>query len=177
MRRTADKVAEEAGKEQLRSYEHCGKSYVEPWRVGNQPLRYVVDKGVHLVGTYQYYRDETYEEHYGAEEAENVHRLLAEGAEEPQCKEVEVAVDKPVQSHELRLTVFACLMLHHLLAYLVEACVLCQIRYIPVHFAIYLDILHHILPVGFQTTVEVVQVLDAAYLPCRGIEKLCRYRL
>ena len=65
-------------------------------------------------------------------------------------------------------------MVYRLLAYLVEAGVLCQIWYIPVHLAIHLDVLHHILAVGFQSAVEVMQIMYSAYLPCRGVEELCR---
>ena len=118
--------------------------------------------------------DEAYEEHHRTEKTEHVHGLLAKGAEEPQSEQIEVAVDKTVQSHELGAAVFASLVVHHLLAYLAEAGVLCQIWYVAVHLAVDLNVLDHILAVGFQAAVEVVQVWYSAYLACRGIEKLCR---
>ena len=121
--------------------------------------------------------EEADEEHDGAEEAEHVHRLLAEGAQEPQRQQVEIAVDEAVQAHELRLAVFACLMVHHLLANLVETGILGQIGDIAVHLAIHLDVLHHITAIGLQAAVEVVQVLDTTHLTRRGVEELGGQRL
>ena len=109
-----------------------------------------------------------------AEESEHMHRLSAEAAQEPQRYKVEVSVEEAVPSHEFRFTELACLMVYRFLAYLVEAGVLCQIWYISVHLAIHLDVLHHILAVGFQSAVEVMQIVYSAYLPCRGVEELCR---
>ena len=62
-------------------------------------------------------------------------------------------------------------MLHHLLSDLVESGILGQIGDITVHLAIHLYILHYLLTVSLQTTIEVMQVLDTADLPCRGIEE------
>ena len=101
-----------------------------------------------------------------------MHRLTTEGAQEPQCQQIEVAVYEAVQAHELRLAVFSCLMVYHLLADLIESRILSQIGDKAVHLSIHLDILHHILAVSLQSAVEVVQVLDPAHLPCRGIEQL-----
>ena len=100
-----------------------------------------------------------------------MHRFLAEGAQEPECQQVEVAVHKTVQSHKLRRAVLTGLMLYHLLTNLIKAGILRQIRNITMHLTIHLDILHHRLAIGFQTAVEVVQVLDTAHLPCCGIEE------
>ncbi len=46
-------------------------------------------------------------------------------------------------------------------------------RNVAVHLAIYFDAFYHIAAVGFQTTVEIVE-LDARKQPCNGIEKLGR---
>ena len=100
-----------------------------------------------------------------------MHRLLAKRREEPECEQVEIAVYEAVQSHELRRAVLTGLMLYHLLADLVETCVLGQIRNITMHLAIHLDILHHCLAICLQATVEVVQVLDTADLPGCRIEE------
>ena len=112
------------------------------------------------------------EEHDGAQEAEYVHGLTTEGAQEPQCQQVEIAVYEAVQTHELRLPVLPCLVVYHLLTDLVEARILGQIGDEAVHLAIYLDILHHVATISLQSAVEVVQVLDPAHLPCRGVEQL-----
>ena len=53
-------------------------------------------------------------------------------------------------------------MLYHFLTNLIEAGILCQIRYITMHLAIDLDILHDILTIGLQTTIKVMKILDAA---------------
>ena len=64
-----------------------------------------------------------------------------------------------------------------LFAYLAEACVLGQVGDVAVHLAIHLDVLHHIAAISFQAAVEVVQVVYAAHLACRGVEQLGRYGL
>ena len=67
-------------------------------------------------------------------------------------------------------------MVHNLFPDFGEACILCQVRDVAVHLAINLDVLHHLTPIGFQSTVEVVQVMYARDSPRRRIEKLCRNR-
>ena len=68
-------------------------------------------------------------------------------------------------------------MVNHLLANLIEAGILGQIRDVTVHLTIHLDVLHHRLAIGLQTTVKVVQVLDAANLTGCRIEELRRQGL
>ena len=114
---------------------------------------------------------EAQEEHHRAQKAEHVHRFQPETVEEPQRQQVQIAVDKAVQSAELRLTELARLVMHHLLAYASEARVLRQVRDVAVHFAVHLDVLHHLAAVSLQPAVEVVQVRDAAHLARRGVEK------
>ena len=103
-----------------------------------------------------------------------MHRLSAETAQEPQRDEVKIAIEEAVPSHELRLTELTGLMMNRFLANLVETGILCQIRYVAVHLAIHLDVFHNITAVSLQTTIEVMQIVYAAYLPCRGIEELRR---
>ena len=171
LRRAADEVAEEAGEEELRADEHRGQGDVEPRGIGDEALRNVVEQAVEFVGAEPDDGKEADEEHQRAEEAENVHRLLAESAEEPQRDEVEIAVYKTVQSHKLRRAVFPRLMLHDLLANLVEAGIFRQIGNEAVHFAEHLDVFHDISPISLQSAVEIVQVLDAADLPRRRVEE------
>ena len=125
--------------------------------------------------TYAYgnHREEADEKHYRTEESEHVHRLLAEAAEEPQRDKVEIAVYETVEA-ELRLAVFARLMMHNLFADAVEARVFRKIRDVSVHLSIHLDILYHILAISLQSAVEVVQVMYSADFPCRRVENLCR---
>ena len=63
--------------------------------------------------------------------------------------------------------------MHHLLADFGETGILGQVRDIAVHLAVHLDILHHIYAIGFQAAVEVVEILDAAHAPRRGVEEFC----
>ena len=62
-------------------------------------------------------------------------------------------------------------MVYHLLANAIETCILCQIGDVTVHLAIHLDIFDHVLAIGFQSAVEVVQVLDTAYLARSGVKQ------
>ena len=106
-----------------------------------------------------------------------MHRLFAKRRKEPQCQQIEIAVHKAVQSHKLRLAVLTSLMLYHLLANLAKTGLLGQVGYVTMHLAIYLNIFHDSLTIGFQTAVEVMQVLDATDFASRSIEKLRGQRL
>ena len=52
-----------------------------------------------------------------------------------------------------------------------KTCVLGQVGNVAVHLSIHFDVLHHGLAIGFQATIEVVQVLYPTYFPSRGIEQ------
>lgn len=104
-----------------------------------------------------------------------MHRLSAELGNEPQAQQVKITVDKTVQT-KLRCSVFAGLMVHHLLADACKTRILGKIRNIAVHLAINLDVFNHILAISLQTAVEIMQIRDTAHLARRGIEKLCRNR-
>ena len=103
-----------------------------------------------------------------------MHWFLAEVAEEPEGHQVEIAVNEAVPAHELGGAELACLVVYRFFANLGESCVLGKIWNVAVHLAIYLDVLHHVAAIGLQSAVEVVQVVDAAHLACRGIEELGR---
>ena len=62
-------------------------------------------------------------------------------------------------------------MVYYFLTYLVETGIFCQIGNETVHLAEHLYVLYHITAVGFQPAVEIVKVLNAAHLACRGIEE------
>lgn len=83
MRRPAHQIADEAGEEELCADEHGGQGDVEPRRTGDEALRNVVVEAVEFFGADADNRQEAYQEHQRAEEAENVHRLLAERAQKP----------------------------------------------------------------------------------------------
>ena len=61
-------------------------------------------------------------------------------------------------------------MVYDLLANLVETGILGEVRDVTVHLAIDLDVLDHIATVGLETTVEVVEVVNAADLTGCSVE-------
>ena len=73
---------------------------------------------------------------------------------------------------KLALAIFPCLVVHHKLAYLGVSGVLGQVGDISVHIAIYLYALYNLVAVSLEPAVEVVQVLYARNLACRGVEQL-----
>ena len=107
-----------------------------------------------------------------AQQAEEVHRPVAELRDEVDGDQVEIATDETAQA-ELAATVFAFLMVHHLLPYVAEAVHLGDDGDVTVHLAVHLDVLHHLVAIGLEAAVEVVQ-LDARH-PARGpVEELGR---
>ena len=128
---------------------------------------------IQLAEAHHHHCDEAHDEHERAEQTEEMHGLRAEPPGEPQRGKVEIAVDEPVEP-ELGLSVLPRLVLHHLLPYPGVSGVLCQIRYVTVHVAIHLDMLHHLIAVSLKPAVEIVQIPYAAHLACCGIEELGR---
>ena len=61
-------------------------------------------------------------------------------------------------------------MMHHLFADFAKSGVLSYIRYVAMHFAINLDVLHYIATICLESAVKVVQVSYSAYPSCGGIE-------
>ena len=72
--------------------------------------------GVQFEDADEYYGYEAENEHQAAEESGQVHGFASELAGEPQRHQVEVAVDETVEP-EFCLSVFACLVVYHFLAY------------------------------------------------------------
>ena len=68
-------------------------------------------------------------------------------------------------------------MMHHFLTNFVKSGILGKVWNIPVHFSIHLNVFDYLSTIGLQATIEVVEVLDAAYLARSGIEELGRYGL
>ena len=65
----------------------------------------------------------------------------------------------------------------NLLAYAAEAGVFRQIRDIAVHVTVDLDMLNDLTTIGFQSAVEIMEVVDSRNFAGCGIEELCRYCL
>lgn len=171
-----DEFAYKPGEEELGAEYHGGEGYVEVGRVGDERIGVAVVHVVELDGAYGYDGYKSDEEHQRAEKPEEVHRLGTELACEPERGEVKVAVDEAVKS-EFARAVFACLMVDYLLAYASEAGIFGEIRDVTMHVAVDLDVLDDLIAVGFESAVEVVEVLDAADTACRGIEQLGGYGL
>ena len=64
--------------------------------------------------------------------------------------------------------------MNRLFAYLGKTCILGKIWDITMHLTIYLNILDYVEAISLQTAVEVMQIVDAAYLACSSIEELGR---
>ena len=121
---------------------------------------------------YRHNGKKTDQEHRRSQKTEYVHRLYAEFRLKPEGSEVEVSVDESVET-EFGVTVFACLMVHYLFSDFFISRILCQIWDIPVHVAVYLYMLHHIVAVCLESAVEVMQILYTADLAGCRIEQLC----
>ena len=102
-----------------------------------------------------------------------MHRRDTEFGQEPKGKQIQITVYKTVQS-ELGFAIFACLMMNNFFSDTVEACILSKVGNVTVHFSIHLNILDDFPAIGFQSTVEVVQILDAGHSTGCGIEQFGR---
>lgn len=165
-----DEFAEESGHEQLRAEYHGRQGEVEVGRVGHEG---VVLAGVHVVEferAHDDYGDESEHEHQAAEQTEEVHRLDAEAGLEPEREQVEVSVYEAVEA-EFRHAVLSRLVVDRFLADFLESGDFGEVGHVAVHVAVHLDMLDHFGAVGFQAAVEVVQVLDSAHAPGRGVEQ------
>ena len=100
--------------------------------------------------------EEPEDEHKNAGESEEMHRLLSESAEKPQRKQIQESVHEPFNA-EFALAVLALLVMDWLFSDFLETRVLCKVRNVPVHLAVNLNILYHLVFVGFQSAVHVVQ--------------------
>ena len=62
-------------------------------------------------------------------------------------------------------------MVDHFLSDFGKSGVFREVWYVSVHVAIYLDMFHHLVAVGFQSAIEVVKIVDAAHASSRGVEQ------
>ena len=131
-------------------------------------------EGPCFLGSQEEGSKETDDEDNGTQETKYVHRLLAEGTEEPQGHQVEIAVHETVPTHELRLTILAFLVVYGLLSNLVETGILGKVGDETVHLTEHLNVLDDLTAIGLQSAVEVMQVIDTADLAGGGIEELGR---
>ena len=87
-----------------------------------------------------------------------MHRAVAELRDEIDGHEVEVATNETAHA-ELAAAIFTLLVVHHLLPDVAEAVHLGDDGDVAVHLTVDLDALHHLVAVGLQAAVEVVQPL------------------
>ena len=93
-----DQFAQEAGEEELGAQNHCRQCKVEVGGVRDQGVRIA---GIHVVEferSHDDHSDEAQQEHQTAQQAEEVHRLDTELRLEPQREQIQVAVDKAVET-------------------------------------------------------------------------------
>ena len=160
-------LADESGKEQHNADDEGNKSKVEERLVGYRPEAETIGLIYKLFDDEPDCYDATDEECYKTSEAKEMHRLLAEFAQEPKRKQVKEAIDKTLDT-EFAFAVFPFLMMNRFFRNLVEAGILCQIRNVPVHLTIYFNVFYDLFPVGFQTAVHIVQ-LDAGNPSCSRV--------
>ena len=96
-----------------------------------------------------------------------MHGLSAKAGEEPQAHQIQQAVHKPAHA-KLGHAVLALLVVHRFFANPGESGILGQVRDVAVHFAVHLDVFHHLGFVGFEAAVHVME-LDAGNLAGRPV--------
>ena len=114
--------------------------------------------------------DESPKEKQGSQESKEMHRSFPETCGKVDGKQVEIAFQEAVEA----IFCFAVLsfpVYHYLLPYPVESGPFGDDGDIAVHFAIYLYTLDHIILIGFQSAVKVVQ-LYSRHLSCSPVIKL-----
>ena len=111
-------------------------------------------------------------EHHRPEPPEEVHRRSPEMGHEQHRDEVEVSLDRALES-ELRMPVLAGVVVDDLLADAAESGLLGKNRNETVHLPVDLDRLHDLAPIGLQPAVEVVEP-DARDAAGRPVEELAR---
>ena len=164
-----NQLADESCKEKHDSHQDGQQGEIEQRLVGYGPVPEPICLVYKLGDDDPDSHYETDKEHYQAREAEEVHRLLPESAEEPQGQEIQETVHESLDP-ELALPILPFLVMDWLLGYLVEAGILGKIGDVPVHLSVDLDILHDLIPVGLEATVHVMK-LDTGDPSCSGIVK------
>ena len=168
--RSGDHFSEEAGEEEHHAENHGDKGKVENRLVGDGAE---IDSMCLTHKLFHNYPDGDYgtnEEHRETAVAEEIHRLLAEGAQEPEADEIQQAIAETAHS-ELALAEFALLVVHFELADTGVSGILSQIGDVTVHLTVNFYILYHLAAVCLEAAVHVVQ-LYAGDTACRGVEQL-----
>ena len=99
-----------------------------------------------------------------------MHRLFPEFGDEHYGEQVQIAVDEAVET-EFGGAVLAFPVLDHLFPNFGEAFPFGDNRNVAVHFTVHLDVFHHLLAVGLESAVEIVQ-LDFRHAACGPVEEL-----
>ena len=145
----ADELADESCHEQLCAKHHHDKRDVKVRHIRHERAGETLTETIQFCPTYGNQGYESNHEHQSADEAEDMHGLETESADEPQREQVKVSVDEAVPAHKLAFAILACLMVYRFLAYAREARFFSQIRDVAMHLAVHFDILDHLTAIGF----------------------------
>ena len=86
-----------------------------------------------------------------------MHRFFLVTMHKGNGNQIQKSIEKTLQA-KLGVSVLPSAMLHHLLPDFREAIPFGQKRNVAVHFSIDMDILHHLIAVGLQSTIKIVQL-------------------
>ena len=86
-----------------------------------------------------------------------MHRSFCKTTDKSQGQQVQETVDEPFPS-EFCNAIFSWTVFDYFFTDVSEAGIFGQNRYVAVHFAVHLDTFYHLLSVGLQATIEIMQV-------------------
>ena len=132
------KLPKEPGEEELKAHDHEGQCDVERADFRNVLGLHALTNRPQFVSANRTEHTEAAEEHQGPQHPEQVHRLVAETADERNGQQVEESVDEALQT-ELGDPVFAGPVLDHLLADASKPRLFGEHGNVPVHLPIDLD--------------------------------------
>src|ERR1051325_699146 len=164
-----DELTQETGQEKHGAEDHGSECYVKYGPLGNECGMNTVVHIIKFTRAQPYHRTKADEEHPRSPQPEKVHGPLPESSHERDRHQVEKAVDETFQA-EFTFAVLTLAVLHHLLSYLMKARPLRDNGNVTVHLAIHFYRFHHILAIGFEPAVEIVQVIYFGDLACGPVE-------
>src|SRR5579863_9402490 len=148
-----DQLSDKAGEEQLASEEHTGERDIKRRSIRKReraPILQLLDhQGNGLAESDEAANDTKW--------AEEMHGPLAVLADKGDRHQIEQPFQPPAKTAEFRAAVLAGPVLYHFLTDVPEAGPFGNDGDIAVHFAIDLDALDHLVAVGLETAIEIVQ--------------------
>src|SRR5690606_5283605 len=101
--------------------------------------------------------------------AKKMHGTLTKLAHKKYRQQIQKTLDK-ASGTKLGRTILARVVLHDLLLYIAESGPFRDDRDIPVHLTIHLYAFDDIFFISFQSTIEVMQIMDTGHPTCHRIE-------